>query len=131
MDSVSTRVFKLERFNKALTQLEEVVAIENPSERYVIDSTIKRFEFTFELCWRTLQYFLGEQGIEVYTPKMIFQEAYTYHWLDQEDAWLKMLKDRNMTSHVYHQEIADEIYQNIKIYTPLIRKAYHKIKDLC
>ena len=38
-----------------------------------------------------------------------------------------MLKDRNETSHVYNEEMAKNIYQNIKNNFNELEEAYHKI----
>lgn len=33
-----------------------------------------------------------------------------------------MLEDRTMTSHTYDEELANEIFERIKVYTPEIRR---------
>jgi nucleotidyltransferase substrate binding protein (TIGR01987 family) len=35
-------------------------------------------------------------------------------WIDDEESWISLLQARNMTSHVYNEEMAVEIYEVIK-----------------
>jgi hypothetical protein len=69
------------------------------SEPLAIDGTIQRFELTFELFWKTVRRLLARQGVEANSPKAVLQQAYRLRWLDDEQAWLALLKDRNLTSH--------------------------------
>ena len=69
---------------------------------------------------RTCLYFV-ERGLELNYPKEIIQEAFILRLINDEDIWIKMLRDRNMTSHTYDEKLADEIYHRIKLYVPLLR----------
>ncbi|KIY23137.1 MULTISPECIES: nucleotidyltransferase substrate binding protein [Mesobacillus] len=102
---------------QAITRLEEALG-EDLSNSLLVDGTIQRFEFTIELYWKTLKRILASEGIETMTPKETLKEAYQIGWLNDETAWLQMLKDRNETSHTYDEEAALRILQNIKKYFP-------------
>jgi nucleotidyltransferase substrate binding protein (TIGR01987 family) len=43
----------------------------------------------------------------------VIKECYHQGWIDDETAWLNMLKDRNLTSHTYVQELALEIHARL------------------
>ena len=93
-----------------------------------IDATIHRFKFVFDFCCRFLQRkMLDDYGIEVNDPKPVLQQAYSLKIIDDEQIWLDMLYDRNMTSHTYKQALADQIYKNIKTYVPFLQNALKKI----
>lgn len=81
-----------------------------------LDGTIQRFEFTFEQCWKTLYHALAEEGVEARTPREAFQKAYQAGWITNEELWLKMITDRNETSHAYDESKAREIYSRIPSY---------------
>ena len=53
---------------------------------------------------------MAAEGIEANTPRECMSQAYAAHWLTDETAWLLMLKDRNLTSHTYKEDLALEIY---------------------
>lgn len=85
---------------KALTALEEV--LEEPYSQIVQDAAIQRFEFTFEICWKTVQTYLKEaEGIVANSPKSVFREAFSIELITEEETEraLKMVDDRNMTTH--------------------------------
>ncbi|MBE9541250.1 MAG: nucleotidyltransferase substrate binding protein [Proteobacteria bacterium] len=103
----------LKQFTDAYKRLQDALGVPLTMP-LALDGTIQRFEFTFELGWKTLKTFLEDQGIVCYSPKNCLKEAFKMEWIDNEDDWLSLLKARNMTSHVYSEEMATEIYKTIK-----------------
>lgn len=93
------------------------------------DGVIQRFEFTFELFWKTLKIFLAYKGIETKTPRDSLKEAFRINLIEDEELFLNMLEDRNKTSHIYDESTADDIFVRIKNeYVQLIEKTIQKIK---
>lgn len=78
------------------------------------DGVIQRFEFTFELLWKTIKVFFDDKGILCKSPKDCLQQAFKYGLITDEELFLKMLNDRNKTSHLYVQSASEEIFVNIK-----------------
>ena len=91
----------MQSLGNALDRFGEALAHPDPDE-IVMDGTIQRFEFTFELFWKTLRRFLQREGIDTTSPKNTLRHAYRRGLLDQEQLWLDMLEDRNRSSHVYN-----------------------------
>ncbi len=94
-------------------------AIEIPQDidnELLVDGTIQRFEFCIELFWKALRRVLLENGIEAGTPKEAIQKAYQAKWINGEKMWIQMLRDRNLTSHTYEEETANDIYSRIPDY---------------
>jgi len=93
------------------------------------DGVIQRFEFTFELFWKTLKIFLAYKGIETRTPRDSLKEAFRINLIEDEKLFLNMLEDRNKTSHIYDESTADDIFIRIKNeYVQLIEKTIQKTK---
>jgi len=117
---------RLMQFNQAHARLEEALAVPL-SQPLALDGTIQRFGFTFELAWKTLKAFLEDQGIQCQSPKGCLKEAFRLGWIavDDEEKWLALLQARNMTAHVYNEDMAREIYQTIKkhacLFTQLLK----------
>ena len=89
--------------------------LELPGNRIIQDGLIQRFEFTFEFAWKTVEVQLESQGVnDVLSPKAILKELYALRWIDDETTWLEMLKDRNMTSYVYDESVADEFNNRVR-----------------
>lgn len=117
-----------DRLEKAIAALKVMVIKPMESDRSNIDATIQRFEFTVELYWKLLKRLLEAKGVIVQYPKDVLREAYAGGLIDDEAIWLNMLKDRNLSSHTYNEELADEIYGHIKQYFPIFQKTFEKLK---
>ncbi|MFC1522694.1 HI0074 family nucleotidyltransferase substrate-binding subunit [Elusimicrobiota bacterium] len=117
-----------EDFANALKRLQEALN-EPESNILAIDGTIQRFEFTFELLWKTFRRTLLIEGIETNTPKEALRKAYEARWIDDETLWLNVLKDRNETSHTYDETKARQIYSHIKDYMPELNKCRDLLKQ--
>ena len=121
---------KLEKLEKALEKLEFMLSKGIDKDRAYIDSSIQRFEFVFELFWKSLKAFLEYEGKPAVFPRQIFEEAYKGNLLDEEKIWLQMMKDRNQITHSYDESLADEIYKNIKTYIPILKNTFNRLKSL-
>lgn len=120
---------KMANLNSALQRLQEICNESLDPKNYLVDATIQRFEFSFELFWKTLKILLEKEGVLATTPKEILQAAYRIGWINDEKIWLSMLMDRNNTSHVYSQKIALEIYYRIKTYSPLLTDVFTELAE--
>ena len=114
---------RLDALGRALDRLDEALAV-SPDHPLAVDGTIQRFEFTFELAWKAAKDALTAEGLEVMTPKAALRGAFGLGWLADEEAWLQMLADRNLSSHVYREEVAAEIYGRIRTNAPRLREAF-------
>jgi len=114
---------KLTAFSTALDRLQEAIVEATEANRLSMDGTIQRFEFSFELAWKSFQEKLRFLGIEVNSPKAALRAAYAQKWIDDEEIWLEMLSCRNKSSHVYHEEMATQIFRSIKQFYPKMREA--------
>lgn len=117
----------LNKLTKAVKALEEMAAEPYHTNRMNIDATIQRFEFTVELFWKFLKSVLESMGIETQYPKEVLIKAYQGKLISDEQKWLAMLKDRNLLSHTYEEQLADEIYERIKAYIPLFKSDLNNI----
>jgi nucleotidyltransferase substrate binding protein (TIGR01987 family) len=101
--------------SRALDRLREALAV--PSDQSLaVDGTIQRFEFVIELCWKTLRRVLAFEGIDTTTPREAVVQAFAIGLIDNETAWLDMLRDRNRAAHVYDEAMALALYQRIRLH---------------
>lgn len=118
--------YKLEDFKKALDTLK--AALDEEQTDFVKDSVIKRFEYCYELCWKTSKVFLSvKHGIEIYSPKECFRELRRNKYLSDEETevMLKLVNDRNEIIHNYDENFADKLYKKIvKSYYKLLNKVF-------
>lgn len=114
---------KTAQLQNAIARLKEAIAeYEQTHSLAVRDGTIQRFEFCAELAWKATQDYLEEQGyLDVHSPKAVMRKAYLEGLVTDEQGWLSLLDARNKTSHLYDDEVADQVYQQIQsVYLPLL-----------
>ncbi|WP_296559042.1 HI0074 family nucleotidyltransferase substrate-binding subunit [uncultured Acetobacterium sp.] len=106
---------KVENLRKAVDRLSEGILELQANESSVVrDGVIQRFEFTTELAWKAAREYLMDQGfIDINSPKSVMKEAFSYGLITDDKIWIQILNDRNLTSHIYKEEIADEICDRI------------------
>lgn len=102
---------KLDDLKSALTRLKEGTdKVENDLDQ---DGVIQRFEFTFELVWKTIQEYARLSGLEVVSPRDAFRVAADLKLIDDPEKWFTFLKDRNESTHLYDESKAQEIFSHI------------------
>lgn len=128
-----------ERFTERKTDVSNatrrlIEAVKQPESDILRDAVIQRFEFSFELVWKTLKLYLERQGHECGGPRPTLKKAFTEGLIsttEEGDNWLQMLEDRNLTTHAYDQELAIRIYQHIvDSYAELLGAMADKIQGL-
>jgi nucleotidyltransferase substrate binding protein (TIGR01987 family) len=133
-------IFKYENACKAALRLKEVIdrlkATQSNEQDYEIirDSVIQRFEFTIDIFWKFLKYYLAEKHSitpEVPSPRNIFTVAEEVGVIskDQIVQFYMMLSDRNESSHTYDSDLAEEIAEKIPAYWELIDTVLQKHKS--
>ncbi|MGL6120772.1 MAG: nucleotidyltransferase substrate binding protein [Fusobacteriaceae bacterium] len=106
---------RISDLENAISRLKEAIKdSEQISLSTLKDGVIQRFEFSLELSWKLLKTYLNNEGIDNFTtPKSVVREAFKIGILKDGNLWIKMIEDRNLTSHIYSQSMADSIYENI------------------
>ena len=117
---------QLRLLESALSRLEKALA--QPVDEFVRDSAIQRFEFTFELLWKSVKTYAEEAGVEVFSPRDSLRTGFQLGIIQERQDWFRMLEDRNLTSHTYNESTAESIYSHLRSYTPLVRSALDELK---
>lgn len=121
--------YALDKFKKAFLKLKD--GANKASDELGEDGVIQRFEFTYELLWKTLKIFLRAKGVQAQTPRDVLKEAFKLEWLENEENFLNMMEDRNKTSHIYDETTSREIFKRIKSsYIPAIEKLLKKLASI-
>lgn len=119
---------------QAFLQLEKAIHLANQRSLTELEGQglIQSFEYTHELAWNVFKDFLEEQGIQnLYGSKDTTREAFRRGLIENGEIWMDMIKSRNLTSHTYHSELAQEIIKGIKeSYFEELKRFIEKIKLL-
>jgi nucleotidyltransferase substrate binding protein (TIGR01987 family) len=117
----------LENYENAVKQLAK--ALNEPESEFIRDASIQRFEFTYELLWKTVKVFLEEMhGIRTVSPRQVFKEAFALDLIDNEDVFLEMIEARNLLSHTYNENQAIQVYRKLPGFLVSFRHVLEKLK---
>lgn len=107
---------RLSVFGKALDRLSDVVQIsrQHPLNEFERDSLIKRFEFSYEMAWKLMMSYEKDNGVvQLLGSKDVVRQAVSMSLIDNGEAWMDMIDVRNRTSHVYDEEMAVDVTDDI------------------
>lgn len=107
---------RFENYRQALSRLTAAVtlAAERPLSDLEQQGLIQGFEFTHELAWNVLKDYLEAQGIVgLIGSKGATREAFKNGVITDGEAWMDMIKARNLTSHTYQLIVAEQIARDI------------------
>jgi nucleotidyltransferase substrate binding protein (TIGR01987 family) len=120
---------RFDNFERAFRLLQSAL-VERPLEDFSDleqQGLVKRFEFSFELAWKTMKDFLESSGIQVnpVTPKAVIKEAFAAKIIDDGQIWIDMMLDRNLLSHTYDQKSFLKALNSVKnVYLPKLEQLH-------
>jgi len=105
---------RFSNFVKVFEHLKNALKIQN-ADIYQKAGMIQFFEMCFELAWNTLKDFLEDEGFkDIKSPRAAIKKAFEIDLIKNGHIWLKLLEDRNLTSHIYDDEIVEIIEKSIR-----------------
>ena len=122
-----------EKWQKTISP-EKVAALGIDHEGIVLnlrDSMIQRFEYSIDLLWKYLKSYLDQElriVPDVLSPNTIIREAGKARILTEEETQklLEMIK-KNLTSHIYQEEIAEILTGQLPDYLTTMQKILTKV----
>ncbi len=129
---------KYNQLDKALQSLKDsITRIENLIQRqeqtgaydegeFAIyrDSLIQRFEYCIDLLWKYLKKYLEQINSlpSISIPREVISNAASEGLMSRSEAEkiLEMIKNRNLTSHMYMEELADQLFKLIPSYYTIL-----------
>lgn len=97
---------RFNNFSKAYKLLNSVFKERKIEELSILEQegVIQRFEYTYELAWKTLKDYLEYNGnlnnIDI-TARNVFKEAYSAGIIKEQGIFIDMMLSRNLLSHTY------------------------------
>lgn len=128
MENLNLKKVSLQR---AISRLKESLELIQEKQYDVIydslrDSSIQRFEFTFDTFWKFLKaYLITVKNVDsesLISPRGIFRAAQQALVISPEELIkiIDMYEDRNKTSHTYEEKIAEDIFINIPCHLEIV-----------
>ncbi len=109
---------RFNNFEKAFLQLKAAVDDVEHLSTLAKEGLIQRFEYTFELAWKTLKDYLESQSVDVKFPREVIKQSFQYQLLNNGDIWMDMLEKRHLLAHTYDE-------QNFQLALASITRSYY------
>ena len=123
MDRLTERRQILQRVLQTLDdviQTHTQISNDHPFYSIARDALIQRYEYSVDVFWKYLRHYLVQKhGVQVPgSPKGIFKSALELSIISAEEhaVLVKMIEDRNLTSHTYDLALAETLQQAIPNY---------------
>ncbi len=125
--------YRFANYRRAFLLLQE--ALDKPDlTQLEQEGTIQRFEYTMELAWKVMKDYLEAQNLVLrqVTPKAVIRAASEAQLIDDAEAWMDALDDRNRMSHTYDSAHFKEVLDNIRdsYFTPMDDLSARLFQDL-
>ena len=107
---------RFNNYSKAFQTLVEAAELTRTRDLSKLEEQglIQSFEFTHELAWNVLKDYLEEKGITgLIGSRDATRAAFKNGLIEDGEAWMKMIEDRNKTSHTYDPAVAHAVVENI------------------
>ena len=106
---------KYENYASALSSLRSAPEQDLANE-FVQSGVIDKFELQFELGWKLFKAVLAYEGDPVSatgSPRDVIKAAFQYYDFMDESLWLRMLRDRNDSAHIYDADRARRLVDTV------------------
>ena len=89
---------------------------------------MQRFEYTFELAWKTQEDYLEQSGLVItpLTPRQVIKESFCARIIADGQAWIEMLDHRNLLAHTYDLLVFEKAVDAIHAHYLPAMEALHK-----
>ena len=115
LKSLQTAVHTMDRMIDKTLDEHVMGEMDELLRKMVIAGAIQHFEFTYELCWKFMKRWLetnmGSAYVDGVSRRELFRLAAESRLITDVERWMAYHQARNLTSHIYDEEVAREVYQ--------------------
>jgi len=140
---ISDMVKCAKNFEKTLARAFEIeikhprVSVDEEDEnlfeyRFARSAVIKTFEITVESAWKIMQRWIrinADSAIAQKPKRELFRIARDSGLIADAESWWKFYDGRNKTSHIYFEEIAEEVYAMAKQFVDYLKDFIQRLEQ--
>jgi nucleotidyltransferase substrate binding protein (TIGR01987 family) len=108
-------LYRFKNYKRAFVLLREAIEAEKELNQLEKEGCIQRFEYAFELAWKTMKDFLEGEGLSlpVITPATVIRAAFEARLIQDGQAWMDALDARNKMSHTYDFSKFEQVVNDV------------------
>lgn len=115
ISSLKKAIISFEKTITLLKRKENEDNIDKDEIEVIKAGVIQNFEFTYELCWKFMKRWIenniSSDIVDGVTRRELFRLSAENRLIDDVEQWMDYHKARNITSHIYDEKIAEEVYR--------------------
>lgn len=122
---------RFQNYEKAFNRLSRAIEIVRitPDDDLLQSGLVQTYEYTFELAWKTLKDYLEMEGFLLQSPRETIRQGFQSGYITNAEDWLQALADRNLTVHIYDDEIIARVLKDIyERYFFILQEFYNNFK---
>ncbi|MCK9525807.1 MAG: nucleotidyltransferase substrate binding protein [Limnochordia bacterium] len=120
---------RFSNFERAYKQLSAAVEQFEKLNTLEKEGLIQRFEYTFELAWKTLKDLLEAEYISLSFPREVIKAAFQHQLIKDGELWMDMLGNRNLLAHTYEEKrFLAALEKIISEYYPALTQVYEELR---
>lgn len=122
---------RFQNYEKAFNRLSRAIEIVRitPDDDLLQSGLVQTYEYTFELAWKTLKDYLEMEGFLLRSPRETIRQGFQSGYITNAEDWLQALADRNLTVHIYDDEIIARVLKDIyERYFFILQEFYNNFK---
>lgn len=125
----------LSSFRKAINSLDRGLsrAEDAADDEELRDGAIQRFEYTYELAWKSLKRVLetiaaSPDEIDALSFRDLIRQGAEKGLIDDPSVWFGFREERNISSHAYDEAKAKEVYRAALAFAPEARALLERLE---
>ncbi len=122
---------RFQNYEKAFNRLSRAIEIVRitPDDDLLQSGLVQTYEYTFELARKTLKDYLEMEGFLLRSPRETIRQGFQSGYITNAEDWLQALADRNLTVHIYDDEIIARVLKDIyERYFFILQEFYNNFK---
>lgn len=128
LDPLASALKSLKGVVELTTDTDKMSSCDDVMRNGLRAGVIQNFEFTYELAWkfikRWLEHNLGSTYVDGVSRRELFRLAAENRLINDVDRWMDYHQDRNLTSHTYNEDIAQQVFETAKLFVGDVEKLY-------
>ena len=105
---------RFSNFEKTYLQLQSAMNRFDTLNTLEKEGLVQRFEYTFELAWKTMKDYIESKGEMERSPRDVLKKSFQLEIIENGEIWLDMLANRNLMAHTYNEDTFIQIVKLIK-----------------
>jgi len=131
LSSLERAIVSLDQLHRRITADDFLAAQDNVIRLGLQAGLIQNFEFTYELCWKSIKRWLenniNPEVVDGVTRRELFRLGAENRLIEDVDEWMSYHTARNLTAHQYDSALAEE---TLHVMADFIRAAHRLLANL-